>query len=121
MGDPLVVNLYLGLQMGDGTDTADGDKVYAGLINVPSVEDPSMSLVSPGSLDTSYLWHKVAGDENSDPVVMSGCKPVASGPAACSDCLPDAPCGVQMPLGAAIDPAASCIIRNWIAGGATKD
>jgi hypothetical protein len=115
-GDPLVENLYLGAAGASEAD--DGTKVYAGLVNVLSIEDPAMNLVSPGSLEKSYLWHKVAGDQNADSTVMNGCKPVASGPTPCTDCLPEAPCGVQMPLGTLLDSASTCVIKNWIAGGA---
>ena len=119
-GDPLVENLYLGAMAG-GRST-DGDMVFKGLVDVPSLEAPAMSLVSPGSLAKSYLWHKVTGDQNTDPTALSSCQAVVSGPNPCSDCLPQAPCGVQMPFGASVlDAASTCIIQNWIANGAMKD
>ncbi len=119
-GDPLVENLYLGAMAGGSS--ADGDMVFAGLVNVRSLEAPAVSLVSPGSLAKSYLWHKVIGDQNTDPTTLSSCQAVVSGPNPCSDCLPQAPCGVQMPFGASVlDAASACIIQNWIANGATKD
>jgi hypothetical protein len=95
--------------------------VYAGLVGVKSIEDPSMNIVSAGDLDGSFLWHKVAGDPNSDPTVMAGCAPAANGPSPCADCLPEAPCGVQMPFGSAIEPSAVCLLRNWIAQGALNN
>ena len=33
-----------------------------------------MNLVTAGDLEDSYLWHKVNGDQNTDPTVMTGCQ-----------------------------------------------
>ena len=117
--DPEAENLYLG----DGTNGAsDIAAVYAGLVGVKSIENPSMNIVSASDLDGSFLWHKVAGDPNSDPAVTAGCAPAANGPNPCADCLPMAPCGVQMPLLAdPIEPSDMCILQNWIAQGAVNN
>jgi hypothetical protein len=115
-------NLYLGLTEGGGTNgPSDLAMVYAGLVGAKAVEDPSMSLVTTSDPENSFLWHKVNGDENSDLTVVSGCQPVANGPNACSDCIPQAPCGVQMPLGSTLEPSAICVLQNWIAQGAMNN
>ena len=36
-------------------------EAYAAIVNVPSMQVPSMMLVKPGSLEESYLWHKING------------------------------------------------------------
>jgi hypothetical protein len=115
-------NLYLGQDDDAGTDgSSESGAVYAELLADRSLEDPSMNLVTAGDLEDSYLWHKVNGDQNTDPTVMSGCQPAATGSSPCSDCVSAAPCGVQMPFSGSLDPAAACIIRSWIAQGAKND
>jgi hypothetical protein len=112
-------NLYLGLSDSGGANgPSDVAAVYASLVGVKSLEDPSMDLVTAGDLENSYLWHKVTGDQNSDSAVANGCQAAATVSNACSDCVPGAPCGVQMPFAGALEPAASCAIQNWIAQGA---
>ncbi len=37
----------------------DPDVSYDTLVGKPSVQLPSMNMVEPGDLDTSYLWHKL--------------------------------------------------------------
>jgi hypothetical protein len=121
-GDAQAENLYLGLSTSTGTNgPSDVAAVYTALVGSKSVEDPSMNFVTAGDLEDSFLWHKVTGDENSDPKVESGCLPQASGPNPCEDCLPAAPCGVQMPLGSILDPSLVCILQNWITEGAQND
>lgn len=122
MNDSQAENLYLGVSTAAGTNgPSDVAAVYAGLVGPKSVEDPSMSFVAPGDSEDSFLWHKVTGDENSDPKVTSGCQPQASGPSPCEDCLPAAPCGVQMPLGALLDPSLVCTLQSWISQGAENN
>jgi hypothetical protein len=41
--------------------TLDADKSYAAMVNVPSLEDPALKLVSPGKPKSSYLLMKVEG------------------------------------------------------------
>lgn len=36
-------------------------EAYDAIVNVPSMQLPSMMLVKPGSIDESYLWHKING------------------------------------------------------------
>jgi hypothetical protein len=120
--DPEAESLYLGLSSDDGTN-GPGDRamVHAGLVGAKAIEDPSMNLVTASDLENSFLWHKINGDENSDSTAVNGCQPVANGPNACSDCIPQAPCGVPMPLGSTLEPSATCILRNWIAQGAMNN
>ncbi len=120
--DAQAENLYLGMSTSTGTNgPSDVATVYAGLVGPKSVEDPSMNFVTPGDLEDSFLWHKVTGDENSDSKVVSGCQAQASGPNPCEDCIPAAPCGVQMPLGSTLDPSVVCAFQNWITQGAKND
>jgi len=115
-------DLYLGLSASEGVNgSGDVAAVYAGLVGMKSGEDPSMNLVTRGDLENSYLWHKVVGDQNTDPTVVGGCQPAASGPSPCSDCISGAPCGAQMPLAGTLDPAAACAIENWVMQGAKND
>jgi hypothetical protein len=122
MGNAGVEDLYLGLSATEGTNGPSVVAgVQAGLVGVKSAEDPSMNLVTPGDLEDSYLWHKVSGDQNDDPTVVSGCQPAATGANPCSDCVSGAPCGVQMPFANTLDPSAVCAIQNWITQGAKND
>jgi len=121
-GNSSAEDLYLGLGAGEGTDgPADIAAVYAGLVGVKSLEDPSMNLVTAGDLESSYLWHKISGDQNSDPTVTAGCAPAAAGANPCSDCVTGAPCGVQMPFAATLAPSAICTLQNWIQQGASDN
>jgi hypothetical protein len=115
-------NLYLGLSAHEGTNGA-GDiaAVYAALVGVASLEDPSMNLVTSNDPKKSYLWHKVNGDPNAEPTVASGCLPAANGPSACSDCIAAAPCGAPMPLSGFLEPSKRCAIENWITQGAKNN
>lgn len=36
---------------------------YGNLVGVPSLDVPTMLRVKPGSLNESYLWHKVSGTQ----------------------------------------------------------
>ncbi len=122
MGNAGVENLYLGLSEAEGTNgppVVAG--VYAGLVGVKSAEDPSMNLVTAGDLESSYLWHKVSGDQNTDPTVVSGCEPTAAGASPCTDCVAGAPCGVQMPFANTLEPSDACAIQNWITRGAKNN
>ena len=119
MGNGAEENLYLGVNAQAGTNSATViGVVYSGLVAIKSEEDPSMNIVTAGSSAQSYLWHKIAGDQNSDTAVEQGCASVASGPNACSDCIAAAPCGVQMPLGSTLTASEICVLENWIDEGA---
>jgi hypothetical protein len=111
-------NLYLS-ENGGGGGSADIQAVYRGLVGVASKEDPSMNLVAAGDPSRSYLWHKVYGDENSNPSVVSGC---ANAPSQCQDCNTSTPCGGDQPyLGEALGSADLCTIQNWIGQGAQNN
>ncbi len=69
MGNGSEENLYLGANTGGTSPSA----IHNLLVGVRSVEDPSMNLVTAGDTSTSYLWHKVVGDRNSNAAVASGC------------------------------------------------
>jgi len=115
-------NLYLGAGSDSAPSSADDlAAIYKSLVGVKSIEDPLMNLVTASDLENSFLWHKVDGDQNADSKVVAGCQPVAKGSSACIDCLPEAPCGAQMPFESLLDPSAVCVIRNWIAQGAKND
>ncbi len=78
-----------GLLMGD-VDTA-----YTNLVGVMSTESP-LTRIEPGSVDASYLWHKINGTQND----VGGS-------------------GSNMPLGAPPLPQATLdLIQEWIDGGA---
>jgi hypothetical protein len=105
-------NLYLG----DSAGTAASSTIRARLVGVASVEDPAMNLVTANDTAHSYLWHKVIGDQNSNPAVASGC---AQALGACVDCTTSAPCGAEEPY-LSVQLAASdlCVLQRWIDQGA---
>ena len=37
------------------------DQAYGNLVGAPSLQVPTMMRVQPGSLNDSYLWHKISG------------------------------------------------------------
>ena len=112
MNNAVEQDLYLGENAGGTSPPA----VFGGLVGVRSKEDPSMNLVTAGSLGNSYLWHKVIGDQNTNAAVKSGCAQAAI---PCSDCTMQAPCGAQEPyLGAGLPADELCTIESWIAEGA---
>jgi hypothetical protein len=102
-------NLYLG-DIANNTSTIIA-QVYMGLIGVASEEDPSMPLVTAGSTSTSYLSHKVVGDQAS---LTSDCSKAAT----CEMCN-SMPCGTSMPYNnGPFDPSKVDTINNWISQGA---
>ncbi len=107
------------LYLGDNAGGTSPSVVYQRLVGVRSKEDPSMNLVTSGNLSSSYLWHKVEGDQNSIPSVASAC---ANAPSQCADCVASAPCGGFMPyLGELLPAADLCAIQNWIGQGAQNN
>jgi hypothetical protein len=57
-GDPSVTQMgrpYFGLPDGG----IDAKTIHDAVVNVASAEDPKLVMVSPGSLDKSFLWQKV--------------------------------------------------------------
>jgi|HubBroStandDraft_5_1064220.scaffolds.fasta_scaffold237288_2 hypothetical protein len=108
-------NLYLGENVG----TTNAGTVYSMLVGAPAKEDPKMPLVTAGSTDQSYLWHKVNGDQGN---FASDC---AMATMACSDCTSSTPCGGLMPyLGESLatdSPQYLCTIQSWITQGAMNN
>lgn len=115
MGNAAEEKLYLGGYAGGTSPSV----VYQGLVGVPSEEDPSMDLVTSGNPSSSYLWHKVYGDQNSNPSVASGC---ASAAVPCEACTVSTPCGGSQPyLGELLPGDELCAIQNWIGQGALNN
>jgi hypothetical protein len=107
-------NLYLGDNMNN--TPAIIAQVYMGLVGVASVEDPSMPLVTAGSPSTSFLSHKVVGDQST---LNSDC---AMAPTLCSmGCTMQMPCGTQMPYNGEPITAGIPTINNWIMQGAKNN
>ncbi len=115
MGNAAEEELYLGDNAGGTSPSV----VYQGLVGVRSKEYPSMDLVTSGNLSSSFLWHKVYGDQNSSPSMATGCASAAN---QCGDCTSNTPCGGLMPyLGEPLPTADLCAIQNWIGQGAQNN
>lgn len=76
---------------------------HAATVNVNSTQI-AMPLITPGSLERSYLWHKINGTMDALPE----CQGTAAN------------CGSRMPMvgGVALDAAQIEAIRRWILAGA---
>jgi hypothetical protein len=72
-------------------------EAYDALVGVASIDVPSMVRVAPGSLNGSYLWHKVAGTHLE---VMGK--------------------GTIMPPGVPLNPDERDVFGRWIAAGAPR-
>jgi hypothetical protein len=105
-GDPTVTTQgrpFLGLPDAG----ASAEPIPAGIVGVTSVEDPAMKLVASGDPLSSYLMHKIDGDQC---VLAPAC---AKGQSAYPTC------GMQMPYSSEpLDLASRDTIRRWIAQGA---
>ncbi len=78
---------------------------YAALVNVPSTENPTMDRVEPGSPSTSWIIHKLDGDQGDFSASCVG-----------------GFCGSRMPLGGAqLSLAVRDALRQWILDGAVND
>jgi len=104
------------LALKDGTPVSQwSNEVYNGLVNKPTVEDPSMSYVKPGDVANSYLARKMDGALSD---IASQCDPNNS----LSTQNQVGPCGVQMPYNLPpIGDDKRAIVRNWIAQGAKNN
>ncbi len=115
MGNAAEEDLYLGENMG----TTNASTVYGMLVGVTAKEDPAMNLVTAGSTDNSYLWHKVNGDQGN---FASDCSKASM---MCEDCTSSTPCGGLMPyLGESLatdSPQYLCTIQSWILQGAMNN
>ncbi len=98
---------YLGMPAG-GTDAA---QVLAGIVGVPSAEDPQMNNVTPGQPGQSWLMHKLDGDQC---LYSTQCN--ATGNQIFANC------GLQQPYNSGVlDLATRDTIRRWIAQGAKNN
>jgi hypothetical protein len=94
-----------GMFLGDsGMQGADSDAAYAQIVGVTSNEDASMMRIVAGSPQSSYLMHKLDGDQ----------------------CLFAASCGGMgcqdtMPMGFEMSVDERDTIRRWIAQGAQNN
>jgi hypothetical protein len=117
--DSSVEILYLGaFADGSTVDPSTAMTVYAGLVGVKSLEDPSMNLVTANEPQSSYLIAKLNGTQDS---LASDC---AKAPSLCpsATCTSMTPCGTQMPyLNAPLmtsDPTGMASITEWVTKGA---
>jgi hypothetical protein len=109
-GSPAVVTVdqrpFLGFFDG-GTDAS---VVVNGLVGVKSPEDPQLSIVKAGDPPSSYLMHKLDGDQCQ---FASAC---AQGLTQYTDC------GQQMPYSSPpLDETTRDTVRRWIAQGAKSN
>lgn len=72
-------------------------EAYDNLVGVPSEQLTTMNLVEPGSLNASYLWHKL----NDTHLEVGGS-------------------GLRMPSTIPLDAADIDLVGRWIAGGAGR-
>ncbi|MFI5306063.1 MAG: hypothetical protein ACHQ53_01845 [Polyangiales bacterium] len=70
-------------------------EAYGNLVNVPSMQVPSMVRVKPGSTSDSYLWHKIDGTQ----LEVGGS-------------------GMIMPFTFPLNPDEKAIFERWITAGA---
>lgn len=117
-------NLYLGENAG-GTNV---DTVYKGLVGAAAVENPMQSLITAGSLENSFLWHKVHVDSSANFVdlnsssLLNECAPTAMMSGACSNCGSPTYCGAGMPyLSVPLEDSQLCLLQNWILAGAQNN
>lgn len=68
---------------------------YEAMVNVPSMQLPTMNLVTPGKLNDSYLWHKIDGTQ----LEVGGM-------------------GGRMPLTIPLSADEQAIVEQWIVAGA---
>lgn len=94
------------LFLGDsGLQGADSDAAYAQLVGVASHENPAMMYVVAGSPQSSYLMHKVDGDQC---LFDSAC----ASPMGCQD---------NMPMGFEMSIDQRDTLRRWISQGAQNN
>ncbi len=112
-GDPSVATNGKGTggnraYLGPPYSAGDPTTILAGLVGQPSVEDPSMNVVTAGSPTSSYLMLKMDG----------ALAPLAA--ACASGALGQ--CGASMPMGGQLLPQATRdTVRAWIAQGALNN
>jgi hypothetical protein len=107
-------NLFLGEVAGE--DAGVVNAVYTSLVNVKSLEDPNMNLVTPGSPSTSYLWQKMT---NGQGAFASDCaNGMCNNSATCTAAMP---CGTSMPYANSLLPDDAATISTWITQGALNN
>lgn len=89
-------------QNADGEMTADymtlnAGMAYGNIVGVPSEQVPTMNRIEPGSLEDSYLWHKLKGTHES-----------VGGE------------GTRMPQLAPLDDDKIATVEDWILAGAPQ-
>jgi FG-GAP-like repeat len=86
------------------TGLGDCNTAHANIVNVPSSELPTMDRIEPGAPASSWLMHKLDGDQGT----FTGQCPSF--------------CGSSMPLGGPLlDSGVRDAIRTWITNGAAND
>ena len=107
IGGPSLVYLGGSLMM-----APDPPGIMKSIINVKSIELPTMNYVTPGDLANSYLMHKMDGDL----CQFSTCamNPVPM----CGVVMPMAGCALESIDGA---PSPRDVVRRWIAQGAQNN
>lgn len=83
---------------------ADCNTAYASLVSVASAELPTMNRVEPGDPTTSWMIHKLDGDQAAFTAQCTGMS-----------------CGSQMPPGSPLSTEVRDAIRTWIMNGAAND
>jgi hypothetical protein len=97
--------------------------VYHGHVYVASVEDPKVLLIKPSDTADSYLIQKLNGNLSA---YLTDC---AAAPMSCTqtqaNCSSTAPCGIEMPSGAAAwpqaDPTDLATVTDWVSQGALNN
>jgi hypothetical protein len=86
-------------------DAAMVQQIHDNLVNVKSITAPDLDIVKPGAPESSFLMHKVDGDQ--------GCSGISC-PKGCGKRMPDVE-GLQL------DAATADMIRAWIKQGAKSN
>jgi hypothetical protein len=92
----------------------------AAMVGVTAKENTMMNFVTPMDPDTSFLFHKIVGDMNSNPTVANGCVTTNSMCFGCSQSTQ--PCGVPMPYNSmSLAADQICTFKSWIVQGAKNN
>jgi hypothetical protein len=111
-------NLYLAEPSSNMDGDGDGGAILMGLVGVKSVEDPTMNLVTAGDLTTSFLMHKMDGDQCT---LETSCE-AADGAIITGTATVTTPCGSAMPyLNPLLAVSDRDTVRRWIAQGAMNN
>jgi hypothetical protein len=88
--------------------------ILKGIVNVKSIELPSMNYVTAGMPEESFLMHKMDGDQCQ---FVSMCSTSGSAPAQmCGVVMPQAGCALEPTTAGGVNPRDT--VRRWIAQGA---